>query len=359
MNAASPAPDERLLPAPETRAGEAPGFDPGKIAAYYAFPRQYDATGTVIALVSLYGGFRRSDLDTFFSAMGLPVPAIDVIGVDGAVNNPVADPDANAELVMSLELLGSLAPGARLAVYLAPNNEGGLIDGIKAATFGTSPQTDVLCLPWCVAEEQMYPMLSDLLGDCVTDAFVQGLPVCAPAGFWSDGRLHPTVPGSHPFVLACGATRAVPGRGGLAERPITNDPGSPSASTLWPMERWQTGTIRNRKAAARGRLVPDVGALADPAIGYRCYINGQWGSVSAPLAPACVWAALLARVHQALGRPWGMVGDLYSTLGPAGALKPVPAAGAGARQRPTWNSGTGWGAPDGERFLAALRRPAR
>ena len=268
--AAAPQPG-RFLPEPVTRAGQPTGFDMPAMASYYGFPARFDGTGTTIALLSLYGGFRRSDLDTYFSAMGLATPAIDVIGVGGASNNPVADPDANLELVMSLELLGSIAPGARLAVYLAGNNELGVVDGLGTAISG---QGDVLCLTWAADESGANGMMADVIDRSMKHALLIGLPVCAPA------------------------------------------------------------------RAAGGRLVPDVAALADPQIGYRCYVNGRWASVSGPGAAACLWAGLLARLHQALGRSWGMVSDLYSALGPSGALAAVPAAAAGSR--PAWDSRAGW-----------------
>jgi kumamolisin len=345
---ASALPSERILPAPVARPGEPPAFDMQAMASYYAFPGRFDGTGTTIAVLSLYGGFRRSDLDTYFGSVGLATPAIDVIPVDGASNNPVADPGANTELVMTLEMLGSIAPGARLAVYLAPNTEQGVIDGLSTAIFGPA---DVLCLTWAADESGVNRMLAGMIDQSMKDALVRGLPVCAPAGVWAGGTLRPAYPGSHPLVLACGATRAV----GLTERPMVTAAGPPSGSILWPMDRWQAkGISRAARRGARGRLVPDVAALADPEAGYRCYVNGQWASVSGPGAASCLWAGLLARLHQALGRPWGMVSDLYSTLGPAGAIAAVPAAQPGSRPTPAWDSRVGWGSPDGERMLAKL-----
>jgi kumamolisin len=355
MSAAAGPQPGRLLPEPVARAGQPAGFDMPAMASYYAFPARYDGAGTTIALLSLYGGFRRSDLDTYFSAAGLATPEIDVIPVGGARNNPVADPDANLELVMSLELLGSIAPGARLAVYLAENNELGVVDGLGTAMSGHG---DVLCLPWAAAEPGANGMLAGAVGRSMQQAFVLGLPVCAPAGFWHGGTLQPAYPGSHPLVLSCGATRAVRGQAGLTEQPMTDAPGPPSGSALWPMERWQAKAIgRTARQRTGGRLVPDVAALADPQIGYRCYVNGRWASVSGPGAAACLWAGLLARLRQGLGRRWSMVSDLYSALGPAGALAAVPAAAAGSR--PAWDSRTGWGTPDGQRILARLTAAGR
>jgi kumamolisin len=344
----SSSPPGRLLPATRSSGGAPPAFEPAEIASYYRFPAQYDGTGTTIAVVSLYGGFRQSDLDTYFAYVGLPAPPIEVVGVDGAVNDPDAMPEANGELTLSLQMLGSMAPGARLVVYIAENTERGVFDGLTEAIFAQSPGTDVLCLTWAIDEAALPRMTAEALSERMAEAAAFGLQVCAPAGLWDGGSFQPTLLASHPLVLACGATRTARAGTGLAERPMTDAAIPPAGSALWPMAQHQASALGPQGREGAGRLVPDVCALADPRIGYRCCLDGRWTSVTDVSAAACVWAALLARLRQALGRPWGMVPDLYTVLGPGGALAQLPAAGPG------WDSRTGWGAPDGERLLAQL-----
>lgn len=198
----------------------------------------------------------------------------------------------------------------------------------------------------------MSPALAATVNSVMQDATVLGLPVCAPAGVWAGGTLRPAFPGTHPDVLACGATRAARQGAGLAEQPMVNTAGPPSASTLWPMEPWQAQAIGI--AGVPGRPVPDVSALAGGEVGYRVHVNGGWTSLTGPGAAACLWAGLLARLRQALGRPVSVAGSLYRTLGPAGCLLPVPALPQGARSAPAWDSRVGWGSPDGQRILAKL-----
>jgi kumamolisin len=107
----------------------------------------------------------------------------------------------------------------------------------------------------------------------------------------------------------------------------------------------------NGEARQRARSRRRVCALADPRIGYRCYLDGQWTSVTDVGAAACTWAALLARLRQALGRPLGMVSGLSTVLGPDGALAQLPGAGPG------WDSRTGSGAPDGNACWPTSLRP--
>ena len=82
-------------------------------------------------------------------------------------------------------------------------------------------------------------------------------------------------------------------------------------------------------------------------------------SASAPL-----WASLIARINASLGARVGNFNALlYSTFGPNGVLRDVTSgdndvegllhgqykAGKG------WDACTGWGVPDGQRLLAALK----
>jgi kumamolisin len=345
--------DPRSLPVP--RPGEPGGIDPRALASYYSYPRQYDGAGTSIALVCLYGGYRRSDLETYFAAAGQPVPDIEDVAVGGARNDPAGDPDANVEITRDLEILGSVAPGARLVAYFAGNHEQGITDGLAQAIFDAERENSVVCLTWCIPESQAGGMLEPAVASLIEDAAAMGKTVCAPSGSSAPGE-EPYFPGTSPYVLSCGATVAVPAGSGFAEAPAaTGD--RPAASRLYQRPGWQAHAAGRAGGRTSGRLIPDVSCLAGGALGYRCYANGGWFSVAGPGAAACMWAGLLARFNQALGRPWGMTSDLYTVLGPAGAL--APAGGTAEAARPGWDAGTGWGTPDGERLLAVLQNPRR
>jgi kumamolisin len=340
----------RLLPKPRPCADGSVGFDARDMASYYGFPAGFDGAGTTIAFVSLSGILRRQDVDIYFSAMPTPAPAIEVLSLPGSASTPAAD----AGLAVSLELLGSVAPGARLAVYLAGPTEQGVVDGLRAAIHGRVRPADVVCLTWTLDEASLSPALAGAIHQAMEEATAFGLPVCAPAGVWADGSLHPVFPGTHPSVLACGRTRAVRQGAGLVEQPMASTAGPPAASILFRMEPWRAQAIGWAGADMSHRPVPDVSALADQEIGYRVHINGVWASMPGAGAAACLWAGLLARLRQALGRPWDVTGSLYRTLGPAGSLSPVAASRPG--KAPGWDSRVGWGSPDGQRMLAKLSR---
>ena len=338
----------RLLPKPRPCPNGRVGFDARDMASYYRFPAGFDGTGTTIAFVSLSGVPRRQDVDIYFSAMPGPASEIEVISLTDSTSTP----EAGGGLTVSLELLGTVAQGARLAVYLADGTEQGVLNGLGAAIHSSVRPADVVCLNWTLDEASLSPKLTGVIHRLLEEATVLGLPVCAPAGVWADGSLHQGFPGTDPSVLACGTTRAVQQGAGLSEQPMVSTAGQLTASTLFRMEPWRAQALGKAGASMSHRPVPDVSALADEDIGYRVHVNGLWGSVRGEGAAVCLWAGLLARLRQALGRPWDVTGSLYRTLGPAGCLSSVGASQPG--KVPGWDVRVGWGSPDGERMLARL-----
>lgn len=83
-----------------------------------------DGTGQTIAILEFGGGFSVSDLQTYFSGLGLPVPSVTAASVDGANNAPGSDPSgADGEVLLDIEVAGAVAPGAAQMVYFAPNTD--------------------------------------------------------------------------------------------------------------------------------------------------------------------------------------------------------------------------------------------
>jgi len=68
----APAPGGPAPAAPPAAA--ATSYTPPQVATLYQFPAGTDGTGQTIAIVELGGGFGSSDLDPYFTGLGLPVP---------------------------------------------------------------------------------------------------------------------------------------------------------------------------------------------------------------------------------------------------------------------------------------------
>ena len=345
--------DPRSLPVP--RPGEPGGIDPRALASYYSYPRQYDGAGTSIALVCLYGGYRRSDLETYFAAAGQPVPDIEDVAVGGARNDPAGDPDANVEVTRDLEILGSVAPGARLVAYFAGNNEQGVADGLARAIFDAERENSVVCLTWCIPESQAGGMLKPAVESLIEDAAAMGKTVCAPSG--RSGRRRETLLSRHFPVRAVlrrhrrgtGRLRLRRGPGGR-RRPARGQPAVPAAELAGARRRARR-TEYQRQAGPRRELPGgrDAGlpllrewrlAQRGRARRGRVHVGGPAG----PLQPGA---------RAALGHDLGL---LHRPRPGRGA---GPGGGTAEAARPGWAAGTGWGTPDGERLLAVLQDPQR
>ena len=75
-------------------------YTPPELAALYRFPQGATGAGECIAIIELGGGYRPSDLDAYFAALGLATPDVVAVGVDGGRNAPTGDangPDARGD----------------------------------------------------------------------------------------------------------------------------------------------------------------------------------------------------------------------------------------------------------------------
>jgi kumamolisin len=111
-----------------------------------------------------------------------------------------------------------------------------------------------------------------------------------------------------------------------------------------------------------GRGVPDVAAAADPATGYQVRVDGQDIVLGGTSAVAPLWAALVCRLVQALGRPLGqphqaLYGPARPGVAPPGFRDVTSGSNGAYRAGPGWDPCTGLGTPDGTALLAALRTP--
>ena len=89
-------------------------YTPPQVAQAYRFPAGTDGTGQTIAILEFGGGFPASDLQTYFSGLGLTVPSVTAASVDGASNAPGSDPSgADGEVLLDIEVAGWWPPARR------------------------------------------------------------------------------------------------------------------------------------------------------------------------------------------------------------------------------------------------------
>jgi len=343
-------------------------YTPVEVARAYDLPADATGAGQCVGIIELGGGYRQSDLDGYFGGLGLPVPAPVAVSVDGATNSPVGDPgSADGEVLLDIEVVGAIAPGARIAVYFAPNTDQGFIDAVTTAVHDRANAPSVISISWGGPESTWTGQAQSALDQAFADAASLGVTVCAASGDngsgdgVDDGRAHADFPSSSPHVLGCGGTRLET----TGAETVWNDGTSGGAtgggvSDTFGLPDWQSsaGVPRSANPGGRvGRGVPDVSGNADPQTGYTVLVDGQQSTFGGTSAVAPLWAALVALLNQQRGTPIGFLNDLLYT-GSEGTLRDVTSGNNGLGDAPAYTAGPGWdactglGSPDG----AALSR---
>lgn len=343
-------------------------FTPPELAQLYEFPAG-DGNGQCIGLIELGGGYNDSDLTAYFSALSVPAPRVVPVSVDNATNAPSGDPNGpDGEVTLDIEIAGALAPGARIAVYFAPNSEAGFLDAVSHALHDKTNQPSVISISWGAPESTWPAQTLNALNEALQTAVALGVTVCVASGDngssdgVGDGADHVDFPASSPYALGCGGTHVTASSGGRIEaETVWGDGGGGAtgggASATFALPAWQQGLSVVRRGggatALARRGVPDVAADADPASGYVVRIDGADTVVGGTSAVAPLWAALMARINAARGKPAGFVNAaLYRQ--PA-ALRDITSGTNGSYAAAAgWDACTGLGTPLGQKVAAAL-----
>jgi kumamolisin len=347
-------------------------FTPLQLAAAYNFP-EADGSGQTVAIIELGGGFGSDDLDAYFGGLGLPTPSVTAVSVDGASNRPGSDPEgADGEVLLDIEVVGAIAPAARQLVYFAPNTDAGFVDAITQAAHAT-PALTAMSISWGQSEDEWSAASRAAMDAALADAVLLGVTVLAAAGdsgstdSETQGAPHVDFPASSPHVLGCGGTSLRLSAAGTVEGETVWDDGSQGGQTgggvsdAFPVPSWQASAgVPARVGGGSGRGVPDVAGDADPQTGYQVLVDGSATVIGGTSAVAPLWAGLVCRLAQLLGRPLGLLQPaLYADAAP-GRVPPgfrdITSGSNGAyRAVPGWDACTGLGVPDGAALLEAFR----
>ena len=362
----------RVLDEAARRRARIAGYSPVDVGALYNFPQAYDGGGVTVGIIELGGGYDPADLGAYFREIGVAMPSITSVGVDGATNRPRVDPGTDGEVCLDSEVVGACAPGARQVVYFAPNTDRGFYDVISTAVHDTVNRPSIVSISWGGPESAWTMQAWSAMDALFADAAAMGVTVLAASGDSgaangvSDGLLHATFPASSPSVVACGGTRLGAQAKAIASETVWNDLATGNGATgggisdLFPLPAYQASAHVPPSANAGhhvGRGIPDVAGDADPVTGYHVRVDGRDSVIGGTSAVAPLWAALLARCVQALGTPLGLVQTRLYALPPAtGAFHDITTGDNGGYSAgPGWDACTGLGTPDGVALLAALR----
>ena len=343
-------------------------FTPAQIAHLYDFVTGIDGTGESIALIELGGGLRPADLDLYFKALGIPRPSVTTVSVDGGRNDPTTPDSADGEVMLDIEVAGSVAPGATIVVYFAPNTDRGFLDAVTKAVHDTTHNPSVISISWGGAESAWTTQAMRAMDQAFAEATLLGVTVTCASGDngcgdrVGDGRAHADFPASSPNVLACGGTRIVGSAMKITDERAWNDGtrgGSSGGgiSDVFDPPPYQAGANLPKSANPGervGRGVPDVAGDASPASGYAVRVDGRDMVIGGTSAVAPLYTGLVALLNQKLGRPVGFLNpSLYGAA--AEAIQDITEGNNGAYVAGIgWDACTGLGRIDGTRLLAAL-----
>ena len=346
---------------------------PPQVAALYGFPAGVDGSGQCIAMIELGGGYRLADLRKYFADLNVAVPTVSAISVLGGHNAPTGNPDGpDGEVMLDIEVAGSVAPGARIAVYFAPNTDDGFIGALKAAVHDDLRKPSVVSISWGAPEKDWTEQALRALDEACQEAGVLGVTVCVAAGDHGSSdesppgrRNNADFPASSPNVLGCGGTR-LQGQGRQITKEVvwnSNDGWATGGgvSEVFPLPSWQNSAGVPKAANPGGKVgrgVPDVAANADAETGYRIRVDGQDTVSGGTSAVAPLWAALVALINQHRKKPLGFLNPALYAL-KAGAFNDIRTGSNGAYSAKLgWDPCTGLGTPRGAELMNRLSAAA-
>lgn len=345
-------------------------YTPIQLARLYDFPSGLNGAGQTIGILELGGGYAEADLQTYFSGLGLQTPSVAAVSVLGGQNAPGQDRGVDTEVMLDIEVAGGVAPGTKIVVYFAPNTDQGFLDALTQAVHDATNHPSVISISWGGPESSWTGQALTAFDSALQAAALLGVTVCCAAGDngatdgVADGRFHADFPASDPYALACGGTRLEATSQTITSEVVWNE-GTTSAtgggvSDHFPRPAWQANAnvpLSLNPEHFAGRGLPDVSGDADPTTGYAVRVDGENVVVGGTSAVAPLWAGLIARLNQSLGKPAGYLNALlYTRIGPTDHAFHDITQGTnnGYSAASGWDPCTGWGSPDGVQLLAAL-----
>jgi kumamolisin len=368
---------------------------PADLEQRYAFPPG-GCAGEKIAIAEFGGGYFAADAQAYCARFARQTPNISAVSVDApayTLQEILALPkkqraealDDSIEVMMDVEIIAGLCPGADVSVYFSPFDQGGWVDLLNAVI---AAKPTVLSVSWGLAEDdpEWAANAVTAIADRLNMLRLLGITTCVSAGDdgsgdqIDDGKAHVDFPGSSPFVLAVGGTQLDESGAGVAETTWWESPGRRTnngggstgggVSTMFPRPNWQTVRVRSlNRGSIDGRVVPDVAALAGEPL-YDLVFLGKDSPNGGTSASAPLWASLIARINAQLpgAKQQRFLAPLLYAVGPAnqpvgklgsnditsGNNASFPQPGKGYKAGPGFDAVTGWGVPNGAKLLSLL-----
>ena len=341
-------------------------YTPPQVAQAYNFPAKASGVGQTIGIIELGGGYRRADLKAYFKSLGTSAPGITAVSVDGGKNKPSTASSADGEVMLDIEVAASVAPGAKIAVYFAPNTDQGFLDAITTAVHDTTHKPSVISISWGGPESSWTQQAMTAMDAACQSAAALGITITAAAGDdgATDGGKGNNVdfPASGPHALACGGTKLDANGATIVSEVVWNELANKEGATgggvsnVFALPSWQVNAhVPASSTATGGRGVPDVAGDSDPATGYQIRVDGQTFVIGGTSAVAPLWAGLVAVANQQLGTKVGYLQPAIYAAKAASAFNDITLGNNGAfKAGPGWDACTGLGTPITNKLIPLL-----
>ena len=351
---------------PRAGAAAPSSYTPPQVATAYQFPSSSSGAGQTIGIIELGGGYRQADLTAYFKTLKLAAPAITAVSVDGGKNKPSNANSADGEVMLDIEVAGSVAAGAKIAVYFSPNTDQGFIDAITTAVHDAANKPSVISISWGGPESSWTQQSMTALDAACQSAAALGVTITVAAGDdgSTDGGTGNNVdfPASSPHVLACGGTKLDANGATIVSEVVWNELANKEGATgggvsnVFALPTWQANAnVPKPSTSAGGRGVPDVAGDADPTTGYTIRVDGETTVIGGTSAVAPLWAGLVAVANQQLGTHVGFIQPAIYAAKAASAFNDITVGNNGAFSAgPGWDACTGLGSPIANKLIPLL-----
>ena len=352
-------------------------YTPTQVATLYNYPTGVDGSGECIALIELGGGYKPADLTNYWKQLKLTkTPSVSAVSVGNGSNNPTGDPNGpDGEVMLDVEVSGSIAPGAKIVAYFADNTDAGFLNAITTAVHDSTNNPSILSISWGGPESSWTGQAMTSMDEAFQAAAAMGVTVCIAAGDdgstdgVTDGLNHVDFPASSPNVLACGGTKLVTSGNSITSETVWNELANNEGATgggisdVFPLPSWQNSAGVPPSANANhnvGRGVPDVTGNADPTTGYVTLVDGKPDVIGGTSAVAPLWAGLIALINESIGKPAGFINPLlYQNVAADDDFNDITTGNNGAYSAGKgWDACSGLGSPIGTQVAAALGAPS-
>ncbi|HEX6350718.1 MAG TPA: S53 family peptidase [Candidatus Dormibacteraeota bacterium] len=276
----------------------------------------YDGSGQTVSIYAIGDGFDQQDLDTYARKNNLPP-------LKPVLKSGPANAKVQGELMMDIEVVHAIAPGARILIYTDPNSQAFKTAQSLDDFFGRMASDNpggIWSFSWggCdlyasdaerQAESAVYQQAAAAGISVLNSTGDSGAYRCMDADWGappSDKNVGVELPSSYPLgVTAVGGTRLSVRADGtyyqeLAwSEPLVTGGGGGGLSHYYAQPEWQRGpnVSGNQYNPQRRRMVPDVAADADPTTGLAIYLSGSAAQGGGTSQAAPLWAGLTAVIN--------------------------------------------------------------